>query len=244
MKLTPEERANIRQAFGQMPLRQKLDYIWTYYKIPIVAAAAALFFLVSYGGHLLTQKKPLLYTACVNVAAGGDLLTVLDTGFVTAQGEAPARTQVYLYQDLYLTQEASDENHEYAYASRLKVMAAITGQQLDVVLMNREAYDLLSQSGYLLPLPELLAGDAALAAALDPWLAENTVVLSDNAIEVELGEAAAYEAETEQAVNAVRAAGLPRLVRAGFDGEVFVGVIGNTPRAETVLAYLAFLAAP
>ncbi len=243
MKLSDEERSNIRQAFGQMSLREKLDYIWTYYKIPIVAAAATLFFIVSYGGHLLTRKPVLLYAACVNVAVGEDVLTALNGGFAGTVADAPQNAVVDLATGLYLTADASDENHEYAYASRLKLMAAITDEKLDVVLMNREAYDLLSGNGYLLPLPGLLAGDPALAGALGPYLAENTVILSDNAIEVELGEAEDYEAETEQAVNAVEATGLPRLADAGFDGEVFVGVIGNTPRAQTVRDYLAYLAA-
>lgn len=242
MKLSDEERANIRQAFGQMSPVQKLDYIWTYYKIPIVAAAALLFFVVSYGGHLLTQKKALLYTACVNIAVGDEALAMLDADFVTAQGERPQRTEVSLYQDLYLTRDASTENHQYAYASRLKILATITDQKLDVVLMNREAYDIFSGEGYLLPLPGLLAGDEALAAAMAPYLTENTVILSDNSIEVDLGEADEYHAETEQAVNAIAMAGLPRLAEAGFDGEVFLGVVGNTPRADTVLRYIAYLA--
>ena len=59
MKLTDEERANIRQAFGTMSLPQKLDYIWTYYKVPIVAAAAALFFIVSYGGRAKSRCSTL-----------------------------------------------------------------------------------------------------------------------------------------------------------------------------------------
>lgn len=243
MKLTDAERASIRQAFGRMTLREKLDYIWTYYRIPIVAGAATLFFIVSYGGHLLTQKPVLLYTACVNVAVGEDVLETLNGGFAAAVPEAPENAVVDLSTGLYLTADASDENHEYAYASRLKLMAAITDEKLDVVLMNREAYDLLSGNGYLLALPDLLAGAPALAETLGPYLTENTVILSDNAIEVELGEAEAYQAETERSVNAVAAAGLPRLDEAGFDGEVFVGVIGNTPRAPAVLAYLAWLAA-
>ena len=243
MKLTDEERANIRQAFGRMTLRQKLDYIWTYYKIPIVAIAATLFFIVSYGGHLLTQKKALLYLGMANVAAGDDLFTALDAGFVTAQGQNPRRTEVYLYRDLYLSNNASTQNHEYAYASRLKVLATITDKKLDMVLMNREAYDLLSGQGYLLPLPDLLAQDAALAAALTPRLCENTVILSDNSIELQLNEADEYIAETEQAVNALDVSDLPLFAQAGFAGDVYLGVIGNTPREETVLAYLNWLTA-
>ena len=244
MKLTDEERANIRQAFGTMSLPQKLDYIWTYYKVPIVAAAAALFFIVSYGGHLLTRKKQLLYLGIANVAVGDEVLSGLSDEFVTAQGENPKRSEVSLYTGLYLSDDASSDNHEYAYASRLKVLAAITDQKLDAVLMNREAYDLFSGSGYLLPLPDLLAQNAALADALAPYLCENTVILSDNAIEVDLGEADEYIAETEQAVNAIAGDAFPRLAAAGFSGEVYLGVIGNTPREETVLDWLAWLTEP
>lgn len=242
MKLNPAERAQLQAAWQSMGPADKARYIFTYYKWPILLAVLAAVILASTVHHELTKKTPLLYLGLVNTAVGDDMLAVLDTGFVAAQPDAPARAEVYTYTGLYFTSNAADSDHEYAYASRLKILATITDEKLDLVLMNREAYDLLSQSGWLAALPELLPAGSPLADTLAPYLTENTVILQDNAIEFELGEAEEYRADTVQAVNGISAAGLPRLAAAGFDGEVFVGVIGNTPRPETVRDYLAYLA--
>ena len=241
MSLNAAERADLQAAWQKMTWPQRLRYLWGYYKWPALVVALLLAAAVSYTHHVVTQKKPLLYLGAANVALGDDLLAALDAGFVTAQGQDPKRAEVTLYRDLYLTQDASDANHEYAYASRLKVMASVTAQELDLVLMNREAYDVLSHQGYLLPLPDLLGQDPALAARLDDCLCENTVILEDNSIEVDLGEAEEYIAETEQAVNGIDAAGFAKFAGAGFSGDVYLGVIGNTPRGDMVLAYIDWL---
>lgn len=242
MKLTKEERAANRAAFGKMSLAQKADYVVTYYKIPLVLAAFLLLVLGTVVQKRLAYREPLLYCAFFNVTAGEELEGSLTDGFVAYAGEDPRRCEVTAYTGLYLSRDPAAQDHEYAYASRMKLLATIQSQTLDVVVMNREAYDFLSSSGYLLELPPLLAQDGALAGRLAPCLTENAVILEDNQVEYDLGTAEEYWARTEQSVNALSADGLPQLADADFGGEVFVGVIGNTPRPEMVLRYLAYLA--
>ena len=243
MKLSEQERAVIRESFGAMTPVQKLEYIFAYYKPALLAAAITLIIVCNVGYRIITHKDALLYAAYANIAVGDTLDAALSEGFVRAVGENPRRNEVYLYRGLYLSQDASTENHEYAYASQLKVLATIAGEKFDVALMNREAYDMLSASGYLLPLEELLSRDAALRSQLAPHLTANDVILSDNAIEYNLNEADAYEAVTERVVNGVNVSSLPLFERAGFSGDVFLGVIGNSPRLDMVLRYIAYLAA-
>lgn len=243
MKLSEQERAVIRASFSTMTLRQKLEYVFSYYKPLLLAVAVGLIVLCSATHRYFTYKDPLLYVAYANISVGDTLDDALNRGFIQAVGENPRRREVYLYRGLYLSQDASTENHEYAYASQLKVLATIANKRFDVALMNREAYDMLSASGYLLPLEELLARDAALSALFAPLLSANDVILADNAIEYNLNEADAYEAVTEHVVNGINVSSLPLFERAGFSGDVFLGVIGNTPRLDTALRYIAYLAA-
>lgn len=242
MSLNAAERAELRASWQRMGPAEKLRYIWLYYKWYILLLLLAVGITVSTAHRLLTQKQPLLYLGLVNVAPADEMMTELSDGFIATLPDVSPRASVDLYQGLYLSDDASTANHEYAYASRLKVLATITDQKLDVVLMNREGYDIFSANGYLLPLPDLLAQDAELSAALAPRLVENTVILSDNSIEVELNEAEEYVAETEQAVNGIDASDFPLFAQAGFSDKVYLGVIGNTPRSETVLRYFAYLA--
>ena len=96
-----------------------------------------------------TRKEILLYVACANVVVSEETAEALSEGFVRHSGQDVRKCEVSLYQTMYLSENPTLANHEYAYASRLKLLAAIDAEQLDVVLMNQEAYDFLSEKEYL-----------------------------------------------------------------------------------------------
>lgn len=242
MKLTREDRAALWSAFRQMRPAQKIEYIFTYFRLPIFLTVVALVVTGSLVYQRVTRKEPVLYAAHINVSVGETLEGRLTDDFVASLGKDPKRAEVYLYQALYLSDNPSQEDHQYSYASRLKVVSAIESKQLDVALMDRKGYDILSHSGYLLPLPDLLAGDPDLQARLAPYLTANTVVLEDNAVEYQLGEAERYEAETREDINALELTSLPLFAQAGFPKKVYLGVIANTPRAEAAARYISYLA--
>ena len=237
MKLTKEQKAAHKAAFRTMSPADKLDYIMSYYKWPILLAVILLLILGSAARRQLTKKEPVIYLALADVVAGEDLENALTAGFLRAEGANPGRQEVYLYRDLYLSDEADVLNHEYAYASRMKLMGAIQAQKLDVVLMNREAYDLLSAAGYLLDLRALVPDGDPLRALL----AANDVVVSDNAIEWQLNEADSHERVTESVQNGLVLSDCPLFQTAGFEEDVYAGVIANSPRPAEALRYLQYL---
>lgn len=232
MKLTKEQKAAHRAAFRAMSPGEKLEYIWEYYKWPILLTLLVLGILIWAAQRELTKREPVLYLALANVTVGEDLEQALTTGYLTASDKNPRRQEVYVYRDLYLSDDADVLNHEYAYASRTKVMGAVQTQKLDVVLMNREAYDLLSAQGYLLPLDD---------AALPPSLTSNEVILSDNAIEWQLNEADTHVRFTETVQNAVALSDRPLFQSAGFEDSLYAGIIANSPRTEEALRFLRFI---
>lgn len=234
MKLSEKERAANREAFRQMGPAGKIEYIYTYFKWPIILAVVTVVILCSAVYRFATQKDVVLYAAYVNVTAGTELETRLGEDYLSARGLDPEKNEVFFYRDLYISEDPAAEDHEFAYASNMKIMATITAQELDLVLMNREAYDILSASGYLMD----LSGCAGI-----PHLTANTVILEDNAIEFNLGQAAEYTAVTEESVNAVEVSRLPMFTQAGFSDAVYLGIIGNTPRLDDCLDYLSYLAA-
>lgn len=232
MKISPQERAAQREAFRQMSPAAKLEHIYTYYKWYIILAVIAAVILGSAVHRAVTRKDVVLYTAYVNVAVGEDLEASLNEGYLADAGLDPRKNEVYFYRDLYLSNNPSMENHEFAYASNMKLMATINAGDLDLVLMNREAYDILSASGYLMALDGLLPAE---------YLTSNTVVLEDNAIDVSLGNADEYIAVTEEAVNAIEVSLLPLFAQAGFDDAVYLAIIGNTPRLPDCMDYVDYL---
>ena len=242
MKLTESERAENREALAAMSLPEKLEYVFQYYRFPLVLALIAAVALGSVLYYRLTRREALLYVAYANIAVGDTLDEKLGEDFVRFSGQDPARSEVRRYRNLYLSRDAATQNHEYAYASQMKTLAAMANRQLDVVLMNREAYDLLSAGGYLLPLDGLLARDSTLSEKVAGLLVENTVILEDNDIEHRLDESVPYRAVTQEVANGLRVTDLPMFQRAGFSGDVYLGAIGNSARLDAVSQYIDYLA--
>ena len=120
-------------------------------------------------------------------------------------------------------------------------MAAMANGQLDVLLMNREAYDIMSSGGYLLTLDGFF--DEHLSNRVSGQLMENTVIIEDNDIEHRLDERVPYRAETDEVVNAILISAFPLFKSAGFSGDVYLGVVGNTTRMDAVLQYIDYLTA-
>lgn len=241
-RLTKEERAARKAAFQKMNLADKAEYICTYYKLPILLGLIALYLCGSTVYRQLTKKDAVLYLAYINVAVGENLNAQLKERFLSARGADPKKTEVYLYSGLYLSENPSLENHEYQYASNLKLMAAIEAKQLDVVLMNKEAYDIFSQKGYLLNLCSLLTSNEPLYRLLEPYLTANTVILEDNAIEYMLNEAHRYQTVTEEVTNGLEVSSFPLFQEAGFQRPVYLGVVGNSPRLPAAIQYIEYLA--
>ena len=232
MTLSPEERQKRRDCFHHLTRAQKLEHIWIYYKVPIFFIALALGILLSGLYRAATKKEPVVYLACVNVSIGADLEARLTENYILYAEENPKRSEVRLYRNLYLSDDPAASDHEYAYASRMKLLATINSKQLDLVLMNREAYDLCSASGYLLDLSNLV--DSA-------YLTANQVILEDNAVEYNLNQAQEYTAVTETVYNALELTQLSAFQEAGFSDSVYIGIIANTPRLPACQEYLDYL---
>lgn len=243
MKLTQKERDALKASFRKMSLAGKADYIYTYFKLPIVVGLVILYFVCYTVYRQVTKKEVVLYSALTNISVGEDLESQLGEGFISAVGGEPKKAEVYLYRGLYISDNPSAEDHQYWYASRLKLMAAIEAKQLDVVLMNKEAYDVYSQDGYLLELDGLLSQEDSLYYYIEPYLTANTVVIEDNSIEYALNEAHRYQAVTAEVTNGIDVSTFPVFQEAGFPDSVYLGVIANTPRFPAVIQYIEYLAA-
>lgn len=241
MQLSEKERAANRDAFRKMNLAQKAEYIFAYYKLPLVLLLVAVVSLGSAAKYFLTHKDALLYVGYTNVELPeSDDQRIFDD-YVELRGANPRRTEVSRYYEMYLSDPEGTIDHQYSYASRLKLLAAIDAEELDVVIMSKNAYDLLSHSGYLADLNDLLRqADPALLAKVEGALTSNDVIIEDNQVELDLGEATDYEAELEQRVNAIDITDFPLFAQMDLTEHIYVGVIGNTPRVDEVMALLNY----
>ena len=234
-----KQRDSNRAAFRKMDFKDRLAYIFEYYKLPMFTACVALIVAVTSTIHTLTKKDPVLYLAYINAAVGDTLNTQLTDDFLGYIEADPKKTTVTVYKDLYISDDASVENHEYAYASKMKIIGAISARSLDVVLMNREACDLMSESGFLMDLSEL--EDRNLYARIEPLLVKNEVIIEDNAIEYRLNEAEEYVYTSEEIPNALDVSGLPLFRDAGFSGDLYLGIIANTKHPIGSSGFISYI---
>jgi hypothetical protein len=237
MRLTKQERDSIRRTFRKMSPAEKADYIVSYYKPALLIGLALVCLIGSLIYRQATKKETYLYSGLVNVSAGSDLQSELTEGFLSFAQEDAGKSEIELYQGLVLTDDPSSEAYQYVHASRLKVLAAIESKQLDVVLMNQEAYDTFSQSGYLSDLSEVLQEDDPLFG----YLVKNLVIYEDNAEEHAMDETIPYRAVSGEESNALDCTAFPVFQRAGFTETVYLGIIKNSPRKDRGIDYLRFL---
>lgn len=174
----------------------------------------------------------------VNVSFGSVMEERLTSGFLKQFGYSERDYELYEYKDLYLSDNPASENHEYEYASRMKILAAINSKEMDLVIMNREAYDIFSQNGYLMDISEAFSQvEPDLLNRLAPYITSNEIILSDNSIDVALGESAERIYESTPSKNGVIVSDLPIFQDAGFSDDVFIGIIANTPRIQIAKKY-------
>ena len=109
MKQTKKERKQLRESFRHMSPRDKVDYIFTYYKLPIFTACVVLALLISSAWRALTKKDPVLYVAYINVTAGETLDSALTDGYLQYMELDPKKQAMIVYRNLYITEDASVE---------------------------------------------------------------------------------------------------------------------------------------
>ncbi len=221
---------------------QKIRYIWDYYKLPILIVCIVLYVIGYSFYRSATKKDVLLYAALVNVSAGDSFKEQIRDDFLSELQGDPKKEKIQLYDNWYLTDDPASEYHQYTYATRMKVLASIDSQELDVVLMNREAFDAFAQNGYLCDLDELLGEkDPDLHEELKASLVENIQILSDNMEEVTLDPSVEYVSETVEYPMALDLTASPVVGEAGFDAEMYLGIIGNSPRMDRSVEYIRYL---
>lgn len=94
-----------------------------------------------------------LYVSLVNISAGSDLTGQLTDGFAQ-DAHLTKKQQVNLLTGLIIN-ETANADEQYVYASELKLLAAVSAQQLDVILMDTAARDQLQDEEYFLDLRTL-----------------------------------------------------------------------------------------
>lgn len=136
--------------------RKKLEYIWDYYKLHIIAVLILCYFIGYIAHHFITKKEVILSVAAINIEfSQGDVRTLTD-GYLTYQNLNTKKYGIDFHNRLMSQgDEADGASYEYAYASSMKLLAMMTNASLDIVIMDEKAYNTFSNNEYLHPLNDL-----------------------------------------------------------------------------------------
>ena len=231
---------------------KKLRYIYDYYKLPVLIALIVLYIIGYSAFRACTKKDPLLYAALVNVSVSQELVEDLSEGFLENLPSRTAKETMLLATGWYLTDHPDADDLTYTRASQMKILAGIDAEQLDLVFMDREAFDAFSQNGFLYDLSTLFPDPEeaseenspvpdALAEAIRPHLVTNMEIIEDNAKEIALDESIEYHSVTREYPMGIDLSDFPLIKSAHFSGTVYLGIVSNTPRMENVIQYLSYL---
>lgn len=221
---------------------KKIQYIWDYYKLLLIFIVILLYCIGYFSYRHFSYKKPILSIALVNVTIGETLTRQFSENFLKVSDITPSKNQVRLYTGLYLTEDETNPYHEYSYASRIKILASIDAQQLDIVLMNQEAFDAFSQNGYLCNLDALLLQeDAFFYKDIASSLVNNTVILEDNKIDLQFDSSISYYAVTEEYPMGLNLSQAYWFEQAGFEEAIYLGIIENSLHKDTAVKYMQYL---
>lgn len=164
----------LRETLRGMDRRQRITYLWDYYKwffiLLIIAGGILIYSLTT----VLTRKKTVLSVALVNVQADDSILDSLTDQFLKMEPEDFSGGTVKYEHNLLIaadpensvqsentgsgtdsgvpyTDSAADggASYEYSYASQMKLLAMITDKKLDVVIMDQHTRDIFQRQDYM-----------------------------------------------------------------------------------------------
>lgn len=150
-----------RDKLKNMSVKDRLWYIWEYYKIPIIIAVVAVIFISSIGSAIYNNRfETALSCVIFNSSPAGETDSVDDyfnQGF---------RQHIDLNEDAKIEVDYSmsptfDESsmNEFTYAQLAKITAMISSKSLDVMIGNPETIDHFGEMGGFVDLKEILPAD-------------------------------------------------------------------------------------
>lgn len=147
-----------RKKLKDMGLKDKLWYIWEYYKFPIIGVIVALFLVISVSSVIYNNR----FDTALNCVILNSRVTsqttspedYFDTGF-RQYINLPEDTKIEVNHSMSLTFDESAMS-DFTYAELAKLSAMITTKELDVIIGRKDTIDHFGQMGGFTDMTQLL----------------------------------------------------------------------------------------
>lgn len=235
----PTEKEKLKDLHG----KDKIDYIWDYYKVPILIGIIAIAVIISIIYERTHAKKSIVTITCTNVSMDDYLRDTLTTGFLRDFTDLkPSKYEVIVDENLMVGDSGDSVDPQYAYTSQMKLMAYLAAGQMDLVLMNQAGFDELAGNGFLQDLSEVFAAlDPELNEVLKDQFVMNEVIREDNSSEIMKNPDLEYQAVTETLPFGLKLSGSKFVSEDYFNQDVYVGIAVNSTKTEACMQFLHYL---
>ena len=152
-----EEISAERRKMKEMSFRDKLWYIWEYYKLHIGAVILAIVLLNIVATSVYnTTIHPGLYCIIINSQSAQEMdMSILEEDFHDLMGFG--KKQPVYAESMFITH--GDAATEYSYASMAKISALVASRDLDVLMGDKENIEHYASMDGLADLTQILPGD-------------------------------------------------------------------------------------
>lgn len=155
--------------FKSLHGKQRLQFIWDYYKWRIIVIVFSIVTVCTFASMLYEGQKPCRLQACVVLNTEDDCSRWFDkfTEELTSDGK-PGKVDINLDQPF-------DYDNKYYYVQELEVMTTVSSMRMDIAVCGKDMYS------YLLALNACLPLDEALSKDLVDSLSDNKKLVYDTA---------------------------------------------------------------
>ncbi len=146
-----EERKNW---FKNMTTKEKVEYIWDYYKVHIIVSILVIYLLVSFTSSIINRKDYVLNIALIGKYMDFDRQSEFSKK-VTKEliGDPSGKKQASI--DFYRFVKGPNGNFTLDPASTQKLMARMGAQDIDVIVLDKNNFDILARQGAFLRLDKV-----------------------------------------------------------------------------------------
>jgi len=140
--------------FRNMTTKEKVEYIWDYYKVHIITGILVIYLLSAFTSSVLNRKEYVLNIAFVGKYMDFDRLNEF-TKEVTKEliGDPSGKKQASI--DFYMLVKGTNGNLTLDPVSTQKLMARMGAQDIDVIILDKNNFDILASQGAFLRLDEI-----------------------------------------------------------------------------------------
>jgi hypothetical protein len=153
MKVRIMEHKSTREKMLGMSKKEKMKYIWEYYKYHIVGTLVGIGIIVSIASGMMNQQQSIIGVTIMGKYVDSDKLTELQNQAGNDLiKDNPKNKKIIRHDFLTVTDNPMDQ---YTRASKDKITLTVSSKELDILIIDKASYDSYVKLGMFLRLDTL-----------------------------------------------------------------------------------------